>query len=450
MSEDLATNQSATSVDVGASGGFYELRHTDLLPPELRTDIPPILWLPSDDCFSGLRIHGRAAIRAKRLAGSGPEWVDLVTIDDRGRPRANFALAKAIDAILLEQYRDSLEPHIAMRMPFNYSRLPNRVKRLGVITLRSTLNRSIEVSFPSGDPAFVVEWLRDLRNWCGIEGAANRLWRGWPDGGRAAAAISHDVDTDWLFRHEEWIERLCDLEEKHGFRGVWFCTPRYARSRAAKKGIQRLLDRGCEIGCHGYNHDGKLPFVSGPRWDRRISEIKDFVDTWRIEGFRSEWLWRSPNFLEEMSALFKYDSSVPNVSSMLTRRTRNGCGTCLPYKTYGNLLELPLTLPQDTDRVLERESLSQFWRRQEARAERIASRGGLVMLSLHPQPHQSASHAALKPLESCLARIAAIDGLRRARPDRIAHWVKKQSVETTQHEASVESDIRESREHYHL
>ncbi|HMK34972.1 MAG TPA: hypothetical protein VK463_07900 [Desulfomonilaceae bacterium] len=403
---------------------FTRLHVSRDVPEHLRDGAPEILWLPPHADISPPIECLKPAITCTRIDDTRDREVCLVSTDGYGRGHAHFPLGQTIDGILLEAYREQLQAPLAAKLPFNYSLVPNWVKNAGKVLTKSHMARKPDIDFPGGDPAFVVEWLSELAAWCGINTKQGRPFFDWPDEYKAALCVSHDVDTDWLFRHPDWIERMCDMEEEHGVTGVWFCVPYYCRSRTAEKGIQRLLDRGCEIACHGYNHDAKLTFLDGRARDARFREIEKFVHQWRIRGFRSEWLLRTPSYLEKLSELFEYDSSVPNVSSCFTSRTRNGCATCHVYKTHNGMLELPLTVPQDVERDLEGSTYREFWSQQVVRARRIVSKGGLVMLSLHPQGHQSANRDALDAFGLCLKEVTKIKGLWVTRPDRICDWLK--------------------------
>jgi hypothetical protein len=60
--------------------------------------------------------------------------------------------------------------------------------------------------------------------------------------------------------------------------------------------------------------------------------------------------------------------------------------------------------------------------RQVERAWGIIEQGGLIVLSLHPQSHQSANHETIPHLERALGKIAACKDLWIARPRDIAAW----------------------------
>ena len=128
--------------------------------------------------------------------------------------------------------------------------------------------------------------------------------------------------------------------------------------------------------------------------------------------------------METLSNLFEYDSSIPNVSSYFTKVSRNGCAAINPYYTHGNMIELPLTLPMDNAQKLMNISLNDFWEGQVQKAKAIIERGGLVVLSLHPQPYQSANNEALKAYELALKELAKIPNVWRSRCDKIVKWIK--------------------------
>jgi peptidoglycan/xylan/chitin deacetylase (PgdA/CDA1 family) len=354
-------------------------------------------------------------------ADSAP--VALASVSDAGEPQLHFDVEATIEGVLLERYHSGLEPTFEMRLPLNYSRLPGWLKQLALGFRTGALYSIPPCGFPPGDPSFVVEWLRALARWAGRSAGRRFLSCKWPDDYRAAVTITHDVDTGWIFDHPDWIERFTDLEAAHGFHGAWYCVPTYANTKAAERGIECLLARGCEIGCHGYNHDAKWALMEGPALGRRLAAVRAFAERWRIRGFRSEWLWRPPHFLEAIAEVFDYDTSVPNVYSGFTRFTRNGCGACIPYRTHGDLVELPLTLPMDEERRREGLDVQKFWLRQIDRAEAIIERGGMVVLTLHPQPHQAANEESLAALEAALHWLGSQSDLWIARPDEIVDWV---------------------------
>lgn len=404
---------------------FLTAADTSLLPEFLRRDLPEILWVAFASAQPAVSADERPVLFGKPFSKPDSTPIPLASVSASGQPRLHFDIQATIEGILLEAYHSGLEPTLEMRLPFNYSRVPNWLKEWAQRFRSGAIYAHPECDFPSGDPSFVVEWLRALANWAGCP-TGRRLWNGkWPEGKRAAAMVAHDVDTDWLFEHPSWIDRFADLEADHGFRGAWFCVPAYSKTKAAQRGMARLVERGCEIGCHGFNHDAKWALMKGAAFERRLAGVRAFVKRWQVRGFRSEWLWRSPDFLEAIADVFDYDTSIPNAYTGFTRVTRNGCGACIPFRTHGDLVELPLTLPMDVERHREGLDVERFWLRQMERAAAVIQRAGLVVVTVHPQPHQGANQESLAGLESMLRWLSEQSNLWIARPDEIVDWVRQ-------------------------
>lgn len=389
------------------------------LPPELRDGAPGILWLEG---VRPLPEHGCARVSGKTLERGEP--VPLVAAALHGSPELLFDLEASLQGTLLERYRAPPAPTLEMRLPFNYSRLPNWLKGLGRMLRGGQLGTvEAEIPFPPAQ-AFPVEFLHRLARWCGIPQDTPI----WPSGHQGGTFVSHDVDVDWLFHHPQWLERILDLEEEHGFRGVWFVVPRYCRGQAAERAMTRIRDRGHELGCHGYNHDAKLPFVTGSERRKRLSAISRFAQDWDMKGFRSEWLWRTPAMMADLAVIFRWDSSVPSFEAAFSRDTFGGCGSLRPFRGLGGMVELPLTLAMDVDRVWLGQEPEPFWQGQFHRARQIADGGGLVVPTLHPQPHQGANDKTLAAYGDFLSKLARLN-LWQATPSRIAeHWQQTQGA----------------------
>jgi peptidoglycan/xylan/chitin deacetylase (PgdA/CDA1 family) len=400
-------------------GGFYRTEASEWLPGELRRFMPDILWLPEPPAGDSA---GTVALAATPIEGGCGAAKPLVSRDPSGNWSVHFPIAAAIEGILLERYHGGLLPTIEMKLPFNYSRFPNWIKSVARWMLSSRSAALPSLLFPPESPLYVVEWLRILARITAQPADSLGPTHGWPSGKRAAAVITHDVDTDWVFRNPKWLETICDLEERHGFFGAWYCVPWYSRSTAAERGMCRLQERKCEIGAHGFNHDARFPFVEEREFLRRMDALRQFAAQWNIKGFRSEWLYRTPRFLAALAGDFVYDSSVPSSLAMLTAKTANGCGSCLPYLTHGGLLELPLSLPMDEARHGMGLSPDEFWRKQCAAVQRVVELGGLAVVSVHPQSHQFANQESIRAIEPLLRSISADSSIWIARPDEIADW----------------------------
>jgi len=398
------------------SGGFYAIE-ADASLGALAETAPPVSWIVG---ATERRVEG-AVVKARRIGHPGDERV-LVSRDAKGELALHFDIEKTSDEILLERYHEGLAPTLEMRLPFNYSRLPSWVKKIGRAVSPSTKVLPKAKDFPGRAPAFVLEWLGDLAISTNAPAPSRPRRVTWPDGHRAALVVTYDVDTDWLLRNDRWLERFCDLEDRHGMRGAYYCVPMWCRSRAAKRGLQRLVARGREIGVHGYNHDAKWPLLEGRAFEKRVERVKAFAGDWGMRGFRSEWLWRTPRFLETLAQLFDYDSSVPNTFDAYTK-SGNGCATCFPYTTDGGLLEIPLTLPMDEWRHYDGSSVGAHFDRLVTIAKQIIERGGVVVFALHPQPHQAANEETITAYEKALGEVASLPNLWKTRPVDLARWL---------------------------
>lgn len=402
---------------------FFSLQATSALHASLRDGIPDILWIPRDGRNPSSDREGPVALWGKPLNASQSAAVPLASLDDEGDLRLHFDIGRVIEGILLESYHDGLQPTVEMRLPFNYSRVPTWMKKIARGLRSGSFHAAPAIRFPPGEPSFVVDWLRMLTRAAGCTEDILSLAGPWPENRQAAVTITHDVDTDWVLRHTDWMDRICDVEEGQGFFGAWYCVPSYSRKAASQRGIERLLARGCEVGCHGYNHDAKWPLLEGASFEARLNAARRFRHRWGARGFRSEWIWRTPQFLQAIAEVFDYDSSVPNVLLRFTDPTGNGCGTCFPYQTFGGLVEIPLTLAMDEWHHFTGADPATHWKHLVAGARQIIHRGGLVVFSIHPQSHQAANEETLAIVELALHEVAAIPNLWVARPDQIVDWV---------------------------
>ena len=417
------------------SGRFFRIVASPALPAELSQNMPPVLWTfapQSSEPAGAVALWGECFDSGEKLA--------LASIDARGQLVVHFDVSGTIQGILREDYHQGFEPTAEMRLPFNYSRLPCWVKSLGRRLRSSSIAQPPEIPFPDLALPYIVSWLKRFSQLASSgapdgKNVSAATATKWPAGNQAALVITHDVDTDWIFRHTSWLNRICQLEERFGLRGAWYCVPWNSRNRAGEAGMRALQERGCELGCHGYNHDAKFPLLTGKAFQKRMDYVKHFGDRWQMRGFRSEWLYRTPEFLTAIAAHFDYDSSVPAVNPLFSRRTFNGCGSCLPYQTHGGLWEIPLSVPMDEDRHLLGGDDSVFWSQLVERAEQVIDYGGLVVMTLHPQPHQMANERVFGQVEMVLERIATRSGLWLARPAEVIDWMQSASLRNGSHES---------------
>ena len=158
----------------------------------------------------------------------------------------------------------------------------------------------------------------------------------WPNHNRFAAVLTHDVETSDGFAT---VDRLAKLEESKGFRSSWHFVP---HKYPLDDGLLRdLVDRGHEVGIHGYNHDGRL-FASRHVFNRRLPKINAALQKYCAAGFRAPMVHRNLDWIEKLD--LDYDASCFDVDPF--QAMPGGVGSIWPF-LKGKMVELPYTLPQD-------------------------------------------------------------------------------------------------------
>jgi peptidoglycan/xylan/chitin deacetylase (PgdA/CDA1 family) len=234
----------------------------------------------------------------------------------------------------------------------------------------------------------------------------------WPDGHRFAYILTHDVEGP---RGLANVAPLLAIERCHGVRSAWFLVAEeYPIDPAVRRAI---LDAGGEVGLHGLHHDGSL-FQSRPEFERQLPRIHDHLRRWGAEGFRSPATHRRAEWMAELGC--GYDSSFPDTHPFDAQP--GGCCSILPF-FLGDVVELPITLPQDhTMFELLRERDIALWRR---KAAWIAEHGGLVTVLVHPDYALTADRLA--HYEELLAFLASLDGGWHALPREVAAWWRRRA-----------------------
>lgn len=235
----------------------------------------------------------------------------------------------------------------------------------------------------------------------------------WPGGHRFAFAITHDVEWDSGLRR---APDLAAIEERLGFVSSWNLVPeRYPIDRSI---VDRLRADGFEIGIHGLKHDGKL-FQSRAVFDRRAARINAYAREWKAVGFRSPSTLRNPDWMTALQ--FEYDSSFPDTDPYEPQT--GGCCSVWPF-FLGNIVELPLTMPQDHTlfEILNQRDIG-IWKK---KASWIAEQGGLVLINIHPDYMLEDSRLAF--FEELLVFMKEQQGMWHTHPREIARWWRERSA----------------------
>jgi peptidoglycan/xylan/chitin deacetylase (PgdA/CDA1 family) len=239
------------------------------------------------------------------------------------------------------------------------------------------------------------------------DGDAVPLLNLWPGRRRFALVLTHDVEGP---RGVANVMRMREVERRHGLVSAWnFVGEDYPVP-------DRLLDAlradGCEIGLHGVTHRGTL-FRSRADFERQLPRIRRRMEDWGAVGFRSPATHRNSAWMPELGCL--YDSSFPDTDPFEPQP--GGCGSIYPF-FLGDLVELPITLPQDhTLFDILGEQSTRIWRE---KASWIVRHHGLVCVVVHPDYALDPRRLAL--YEELLQFLTRQAGAWHALPRDVARW----------------------------
>jgi peptidoglycan/xylan/chitin deacetylase (PgdA/CDA1 family) len=235
----------------------------------------------------------------------------------------------------------------------------------------------------------------------------------WPAGHRFAWTLTHDVEGP---RGLANVGRLLEVERRHGAVSAWFLVAEdYPLDPAV---LDAIRSAGGEIGLHGLHHDGRL-FQSRKHFERQLPRIRRYMREWGAEGFRSPATHRNAAWMPELGAA--YDSSFPDTHPFDAQP--GGCCSILPY-FLGDVVELPITLPQDhTLFELLREPDIALWHQKVAY---IADRGGLVTVLVHPD--YALEPERLQRYDELLSLLRGIERGWHALPRDVARWWRRRAA----------------------
>ena len=324
-----------------------------------------------------------------------------------------------IEGLLTERYVRGWRRPLPSRVPLlNYSLVPHIVK--GWLEPLQSPRRDGDPK-PVGFPALPLDDLVEtLRRLCWkLAGGTGQPAPPWPDGCRAAVTLTHDVDTPWILdpKRGALLDEILDAECSRGFKGAWYVVASRIRLSRHADALARIAAAGHEIGSHGWNHDARLDYVGPRRQARRIERALERLGDHTVAGIRTPWNCRSPGLLRVLASRFAYDASVPSASSFYSSGSNSGCCSVFPFRHPCGLVEVPATLPPDTGLpASERIAILTEV------ADRVVELGGVVNLTLHPQPHQSGRPAEIAAFADLLSELSRRHGERlwRATPGEIA------------------------------
>lgn len=201
-------------------------------------------------------------------------------------------------------------------------------------------------------------------------------WPGWPDRKKFALVLTHDVESALGL---EKVLPLARLEQSLGFRSSFnFVGQDYPVDDQMRKA---LIDMGFEVGLHGLTHKGNM-FRTRKVFEKQLPQINRILKEWNASGFRAPSMYHNLYWTAELD--IAYDMSTFDNDPFEPQP--DGTGTIFPFwvpnRNGGGFVELPYTIPQDlTLFVLMREKNTRIWQR---KLDWIASRGGMILLLVHP------------------------------------------------------------------
>lgn len=231
----------------------------------------------------------------------------------------------------------------------------------------------------------------------------------WPEGYNWSLVLTHDVESSVGVAN---IKNVIEIEKTYGFRSSWnFVPERYPFDRNI---LDWLVGEGFEVGVHGLKHDGKL-FSSHQVFQSRLKRIHNYMSNWGAEGFRSPATHRRYEWMPELQ--FLYDSSFPDTD--IYEPQPGGCCWCFPYFIQ-QLLELPITLPQDHTllEILGNQDFSNWYKK----IEWLRAKNGMALLILHPD--YVTDRGRLKLYEQFLIKMSADSSMWNPLPKQLASWWK--------------------------
>jgi peptidoglycan/xylan/chitin deacetylase (PgdA/CDA1 family) len=368
----------------------------------------------------------------ERLAALGGRWSpDAPALEQNGaRTRAwrsdagDLALPfdpnDAISAFWSERYqsegaRARGSQVSALLRRFYYLARPLLPRRVQIALRRAVSPVQARTGFPRWpvEPSLHALYDRLFELFRELAGEPTPTLAAWPQGRTWAFVLTHDVETAVGLQN---LEQLRAIEEDRGYRSSWNLVPH--RYRVPDETIRELTAAGFEIGVHGLKHDGRdLSTLRVLR--RRLPAMREHARRWDAVGFRSPATHRRWEWMPLLG--FEYDSSYPDTDPYEPQS--GGCCSWLPFFN-GELVELPITLPQDhTVFAILRRDDGRLWLE---KAEWLRERGGLALLITHPdymlEERPRAAYAAL------LDAFAEDDTAWRPLPREVAAWWRRRAA----------------------
>lgn len=338
--------------------------------------------------------------------------LDLLKVEESAL--AGLPVQNDLDQFLYEQYLDK-ESRGGWKLKAYYALRPFIPRPVQLMLRKNYTARQEARSFPAWPVETVIaDAARNLLTAASRKGPVHRL-SVWPKDRRFAFVITHDVEWDAGLRI---APDIAAIEKRLGFTSSWNIVPE--RYPIDWRIVDGLRSDGFEIGVHGLKHDGKL-FQSHGLFQKRLKKIHEYAKEWGAVGFRSPATLRNLEWMPELK--FEYDSSYFDTDPYEPQP--GGCCTVWPY-FIGDLVELPMTMPQDHTvfEILGHTDVS-LWKQ---KADWIIAQGGMVLINVHPDYMNSPLRQKL--YEEFLHYMKQQQGIWNPLPKDAARWWRDRSKST--------------------
>jgi peptidoglycan/xylan/chitin deacetylase (PgdA/CDA1 family) len=379
-----------------------------------------------DRAFLYVALPDQTAIKAV-LDASGRSWTELAPIFDRSGAQRGavleapdgsiflpFDIDVPLDALLEERYQGEAGVLRKTASRIYYAvrpLLPSRARLALRRFLRRIQDRSallawpVETSFHRLGAVLLALIER-------VAGEPLPWVPHWPDPYSWALVLTHDVERAGGYGS---VSNLRAVEQRFGLRSAWYFVPE-RDYRVEESVLEALRASGCEIGLHGLRHDGRD--MTPEDFPARSVAMRAYADRWGATGFRGPSTYRDRELIQQLGV--EHDSSWADVARYEPQP--GGCCSWLPY-FIGDVVELPITLPQDhTLFDIYRERTEASWL---DKAAFLRQQGGMALILTHPDYVHSPERLAA--YERFLAPHADDPDAWIALPHEVAAWWRRRA-----------------------
>lgn len=313
-----------------------------------------------------------------------PELLQLLAEPAPGHASGDDLREAAAAIRLSAAFTDA--PPVSSRLPFSYQAIPGPMRRV-LANLIGRLQRTRQSSW-ARFPGWPLDLSADVA--ADLTGAPTITFP------RSPVLLTHDIDSPEGLRNLH--DMFLPIEEALGMRSANYIVP---CSWPVDPGIaQSLVDRGHEIGVHGYDHANRTPFVAEAERRERIEAGHALAVKYGGVGYRAPSLLRTKSLIEGLEAFYRYDSSIPTSGGAFPV-PNNGCASARPWR-FGRMWEIPLSMPRDGSLRFLGHSPAQIGKLWRDTAGHIAASGGVVNLLTHCEAGFSGNEPMLRAYRSFL------------------------------------------------